>query len=137
MDAEILAEKLRSSAERTESLEKEKKKWADKARQLEAGKAQFEADITDARNDLATLRRELLDSERIRTDFEAKVERLISQADAAENKKSMLETQVESNREEYLREMNLMSERIEMLTEELNQTRLALVILIQSILKKL
>jgi chromosome segregation ATPase len=123
MDAEILSEKLRSSMERAESAEKEKKKWGEKARQLESGKAQLEADLADARNDLASLRREMLESERVRTDLEAKIEKVIAQADGAENRKSVLESQLDSNREEYLREMNLLSERIDILTEELNQTR--------------
>jgi len=123
MDAEILAEKFRASNERIETLEKDKKKHSDRARQLETAKSQAETDLVDARNDLTSLRREMLDSERIRTDLEARIEKLVAQADGAESKKHYLETQLDANREEYLREMNLMSERIDMLTEELNQTR--------------
>jgi len=123
MDAEILAEKLKSSSERNESTDKEKRKWQEKAKQLEETKKQVEADLTDARNDLGSLRRETLEGERIRTDMESKLEKLVAQADGVENRKNVLENQLESQREEYLRELTLMGERIDMLTEELTQNR--------------
>jgi chromosome segregation ATPase len=123
MDAEILTEKLRSATERSEGLEKEKKKWMDKSRQLDDLKEQLESELTDARNDLATLRREMLESERIRTDLEAKIEREVARGDGAENRRSILESQLESQRDEYLREMGIITERTEVLTEELNQAR--------------
>lgn len=123
MDAEILAEKLRGATERSETLEKEKKKWVEKCRSLEDGLSQFQAELTDARNDLASLRREMLESERLRTDLEAKIEREVARADAAENRRSLLETQIESQRDEYIREMGLITERAEVLNEELGQTR--------------
>jgi len=123
MDAEILTEKLRSATERSEGLEKEKKKWIEKSRQLEDLKQQLESELTDARNDLATLRREMLESERIRTDLEAKIEREVARGDGADNRRAILESQLESQRDEYLREMGIITERTEVLTEELNQAR--------------
>lgn len=123
MDAEILGEKLRAGTERAENIEKEKKKWAERARQAEEDQTRIEAELHDARNDLTSLRRELLESERLRTDLEAKIENLIARADAAENKKSILENQLDSQREEFLREMSLATERVEIITEDLNHTR--------------
>lgn len=123
MDAEILSEKLRSSTDRSDLVEKEKRKWVEKSRSLEDAKVSLETELTDARNDLAALRREILESERIRTDLEAKIEREVIRGDGADNRRAVLESQLESQRDEYLREMGILSERIEVLTEELNQAR--------------
>lgn len=123
MDAEILAEKLKSATERNEAMDKEKRKWQEKTRELEECKKQVEAELADARNDLGSLRRETLEAERTRTDLESKLEKLTAHADGIENRKNVLENELESQREEHLKEINLMSERIYVLTEELNQTR--------------
>lgn len=123
MDAEILNEKLRSSTDKSEGTDKEKKKWQEKARQLEETKGQLETDLVDARNDLASLRREMLDLERLKTDLETRLEKEASRGDSAENRRSVLESQLDSQREEFLREMNLLTERVEALNEDLGQTR--------------
>jgi hypothetical protein len=106
-----------------DNLEKEKRKWVEKARGLDDTKTVLEAELTDARNDLAILRREILESERIRTDLEARLEREVIRADGADNRRSVLESQLESQRDEYCREMGIISERVDGLTEELNQAR--------------
>lgn len=123
MDAEILNEKLRSSCDKSETTEKEKKKWQEKARHLEEGKNQFETDLVDARNDLASLRREMLDLERVKTDLETRLEKETARGDSAENRRAVLESQLDSQREEFLREMNLLNERVEAMNEDLGQTR--------------
>lgn len=123
MDAEILTEKLRSSTDKSEGTDKEKKKWQEKARTLEETKGQLESDLVDARNDLASLRREMLDLERVKTDLETRLDKETARGDSAENRRSILESQLDSQREEFLREMNMLTERVEALNEELGQTR--------------
>lgn len=124
-EAESLGAKLVTVTEKVESLEKEKRKWMERSRGLEDVKGALESELTDARNDLASLRREILESERIRVDLESKVEREVVRGDAADNRRSVLESQLEVQREEYLREMTLLGERAQGLVEQLNQARLA------------
>jgi len=123
MDAEILAEKLRSAGDRCDGLEKDKRKWMEKVKELEDSKTTLEAELQDSRNDLASLRREILESERLRTDLEAKIEREIARADSAENKCNIIESQFDSQRDEFQKEINLASERADILSDELNETR--------------